>query len=41
VAEQRGMGLRLREWWVAPAVAVGLLAVWVHSLTAREPGEGE
>lgn len=41
VAEQRGVVLRLREWWVAPAVAVGLLAVWMHSLTAREPGEGE
>ena len=41
VAEQRGMGLRLREWWVAPAVAVGLLAVWMHSLATREPREGE
>lgn len=40
MAEQRGVVLRLREWWVAPAVAVGLLVVWVHSLRAREPGEG-
>lgn len=41
VAEQRGVVLRLREWWVAPAVAASFLVVWVHSLATREPGEGE
>lgn len=41
VAEQPGVVLRLREWWVVPAVAVGFLVVWVHSLATREPGEGE
>ena len=41
VAVQPGVVLRLREWWVVPAVAVGFLVVWVHSLAMREPGKGE